>query len=161
MKILFICTHNRCRSILAEAIANHFGEGLIEAASAGSEPADKVHPMTIKALQAKNIPVKGLHCKSWDEMEDFEADFVLTVCDNAAGESCPLWFGMSLRVHWGLEDPSLIEGSEEEILAAFNRTIEILTARIKTLAETVRGNPGRTVILKTLENLALQFKTGE
>lgn len=153
MKILFICTHNRCRSIVAEAIANHFGEGLIEAASAGSEPADKVHPMTLKALVANGIPVKGLHSKTWDDMEDFEADFVITVCDSAAGESCPLWFGMSLRAHWGLEDPSTIDGSEKEKLLAFNQTIEILTFRIKSLVETVKGNPGRTVILKELEKL--------
>lgn len=151
MKILFICTHNRCRSILAEAIANHFGEGLIEAASAGSEPAGKIHPMTIKALEAKGIPVEGLHSKSWDDMEDFEADFVITVCDNAAAEKCPLWFGMSLRAHWGLEDPSLAEGSENEKLAAFNQTIEILTFRIKSLLEIIKDNPSRTVILKTLE----------
>lgn len=154
MKILFICTHNRCRSILAEAIANHCSEGLIEAASAGSEPAGEVHPMTLKALEFHHIPVKGLYSKSWDEMEDFEPDFVITVCDNAASEVCPVWFGKSLRAHWNLKDPSTVVGSEAEKLAAFGETIALLTARVREIVELLKLTPCRTQVLNTLNCLA-------
>jgi arsenate reductase len=154
MKILFICTHNRCRSILAEAIANHFSEGQIEAASAGSEPAGAVHPMTLKALEFHNIPVAGLYSKSWEEMEDFEPDFVITVCDSAAHEPCPLWFGKSLRAHWNLKDPSTVVGSDPEKLAAYGETIALLTVRIRELVDLLDHYPCRTRVLNTLNFMA-------
>ena len=154
MKILFICTHNRCRSILAEAIANHCSEGLIEAASAGSEPAGEIHPMTLKALEFHNIPTDGLYSKSWEEMEDFEPDFVITVCDSAANESCPVWFGKSLRAHWSLKDPSIVTGSEAEKLAAYGETITLLTSRIREITGLLRHYPCRTQVLNTLNCMA-------
>ncbi len=133
LKILFICTHNRCRSILAEAIANSDGEGLIEARSAGSEPAGEVHPLTIKYLAEHNIPVINLQSESWDKYEDFDPDLVITVCCKAAQEICPVWFGKSRQLHWELEDPSAIVGDEMEIASAFTNTINILKNQIDKL----------------------------
>tara|TARA_R110000824_G_scaffold318073_2_gene505299 strand:- start:44153 stop:44626 length:474 start_codon:yes stop_codon:yes gene_type:complete len=133
LKILFICTHNRCRSILAEAVSNFYGQGLIEACSAGSNPADQVHPLTLRALRKKGIPISGLKSKSWDEFEDSDFDYVITVCDKAANEPCPLWFGKSRQVHWGLADPSAITGDPEIIDKAFKKTIKLLKQRIKQI----------------------------
>jgi len=133
MKILFVCTHNRCRSILAEAMANQLGDGMISATSAGSAPAGEVHPMTLQALKSRGVPVKGLHSKSWDNLDSLIPDVVITVCDNAAGEECPLWLGEALKAHWGLADPSSLEGSKEEKMQAFDDTMNSLATRINGL----------------------------
>ena len=133
LKILFICTHNRCRSILSEAITNHVGQGKIEAQSAGSQPVGEVHPLSIKYLQEAGISTEGLISQSWDEFEDFAPDVVITVCDSAAGEACPLWFGKSVKVHWGLADPSKLSGSEDEIAQAFRATIDEITRRVNAM----------------------------
>jgi arsenate reductase len=133
MKLLFICTHNRCRSILAEAVTNHYGKGVLTAKSAGSQPVGEVHPLSLRYLSEADIPTAGLTSQSWDEHESWQPDVVITVCDSAAGEQCPVWFGRSLKVHWGLVDPSRLEGSEQEIAAAFQNTIELLKTRIEKL----------------------------
>ena len=138
MKVLYICTHNRCRSILSEAITNHVAGDVITAKSAGSQPAGEVHPLSLKYLNEAGIPTEGLQSQSWDEFEAFAPDLVITVCDSAAGESCPVWFGKSVKVHWGLSDPSKLTGSEEDIARAFNDTITQISARVtdlKTIAE--------------------------
>ena len=134
MKILYICTHNRCRSILSEAITNHFAKDKIIAKSAGSQPVGQVHPLSIKYLEEAGISTQGLISQSWDEFEDFAADVVVTVCDSAAGETCPVWFGNSVKVHWGLTDPSKLEGSEAEIADAFRATIAEIKNRVEQLA---------------------------
>jgi arsenate reductase len=136
LKLLFICTHNRCRSILAEAITRHESKGLIDVRSAGSQPVGEVHPLSLKYLAECGIDTKDLRSQSWDEFEDFSPDFVITVCDSAAGEQCPLWMGNSQKVHWGLKDPSKIEGTEEILRNAFHETIDILTHRINRVLET-------------------------
>jgi arsenate reductase len=133
MKILYICTHNRCRSILSEAITNHLSNGLIEARSAGSQPTGMVHPLSIKYLEKTGYPTDGLRSQSWDVFEDFQPDLVITVCDSAAGEACPVYFGKSVKVHWGLSDPSKIAGTEEVKEAAFISCINEIAARVKTL----------------------------
>lgn len=137
MKILYICTHNRCRSILSEAITNHLsltrGQGSIQAKSAGSQPAGAVHPLSIKYLKEAGIPTEGLVSQSWDELESFAPDVVITVCDSAAGESCPVWFGQSVKVHWGLADPSKVKGSEEEKAQAFRDTLAEIQQRVTDL----------------------------
>lgn len=138
MKVLYICTHNRCRSILSEAITNHVAGDVITAKSAGSQPVGEVHPLSLKYLSEAGIPTEGLQSQSWDEFEAFAPDLVITVCDSAAGESCPVWFGKSVKVHWGLSDPSKLTGSEEDIARAFNDTIAQISARVtdlKTIAE--------------------------
>ena len=133
MKILYICTHNRCRSVLSEALTNHVGGGRIEARSAGSQPVGEVHPLTKRYLAEHGVPTHGLSSKSWDDMEDFTPDLVVTVCDSAAGESCPVWMGKTLKLHWGLEDPSKIEGSDAEKAAAFRATISEIENRVERL----------------------------
>jgi len=138
MKVLYICTHNRCRSILSEAITNHVAGDMITAKSAGSQPVGEVHPLSLKYLNEAGVPTEGLQSQSWGEFEAFAPDLVITVCDSAAGESCPVWFGKSVKVHWGLSDPSKLTGSEEDIARAFNDTIAQISARVtdlKTIAE--------------------------
>ena len=135
MKILFICTHNRCRSILSEAIANDAKDPRLQAASAGSQPVGEVHPLSIKYLQEQGISTDGLKSQSWDELESFEADVVVTVCDSAAGEACPVWFGKSIKLHWGLEDPSKVQGSDEQIKAAFLTCMNEIKYRITKILQ--------------------------
>jgi arsenate reductase len=134
-KFLFICTHNRCRSILSEAMTNHLAEGKIVAYSAGNQPAGQVHPLSIKYLEARGIPTDGLKSQSWDDFESIEPDVVITVCDNAANEPCPVWFGNCVKVHWGLPDPSKLEGSDEEIKNAFFAVMDTIEKRIRKVLE--------------------------
>ncbi|MFQ3234500.1 MAG: arsenate reductase [Paraglaciecola sp.] len=133
VKILYICTHNRCRSILSEAITNHLGAGKIVAKSAGSQPTGAVHPLSIKYLNEAGIATDGLCSQSWDEFATFAPDVVITVCDAAGAEACPLWFGESEKVHWALQDPSKMLGSEAQIADAFNATIAEITQRVQAL----------------------------
>jgi arsenate reductase len=135
MKVLFICTHNRCRSILSEAITDHLGGDLLEAKSAGSQPVGEVHPLSLKYLKEKGVPIQGLSSQSWDEFEDFAPDLVVTVCDSAASETCPVWFGKTRVMHWGLSDPSKLEGSEQEIRSAFFNTMAIIERRTQALID--------------------------
>ena len=132
-KLLFICTHNRCRSILSEAISNHYGQGQIEAKSAGSQPCGEVHPLSLKYLNEAGIDTQGLSSQSWDEFEDYAPDVVITVCDSAAKETCPVWFGQHIQLHWGLSDPSKVRGNEQEKAAAFSQCIQSITARTQAL----------------------------
>lgn len=133
MNILFICTHNRCRSILSEAISNHLSQGKFTAYSAGSQPVGEVHPLSLKYLQERHIPVDGLYSKSWNEGEFPAPDIVITVCDSAANEACPLWLGNASKVHWGLPDPSKLQGSEDEIRKAFFDVMDTIETRINKL----------------------------
>jgi arsenate reductase len=123
---------------LSEAITNHVAGDVITAKSAGSQPAGEVHPLSLKYLNEAGVLTEGLKSQSWDEFEAFAPDLVITVCDSAAGESCPVWFGKSVKVHWGLSDPSKLTGNEEDIARAFNDTIAQISARVtdlKTIAE--------------------------
>ncbi len=153
MKLLFICTHNRCRSILAEAIANQFGQGRLLARSAGSQPVGEVHPLSLKYLAEQGISIAGLCSQSWDEHESWAPDVVITVCDSAAGEACPVWFGNAVRVHWGLADPSAIDGSEAEVRQAFLTTIGALKGRIEKLLSFNFESMSREELLALLNSL--------
>lgn len=132
--VLFLCTGNSARSILAESIMNKSGKGLFRAFSAGSHPNGKVNPLALDLLKSFDFPTEGLHSKSWDE---FAApggphfDFVITVCDNAAGEVCPVWIGKPTTVHWGIPDPAAVQGPDIEKKAAFNQAFKLLDRRIK------------------------------
>ncbi|MAY37105.1 MAG: low molecular weight phosphatase family protein [Spongiibacteraceae bacterium] len=141
MKILYICTHNRCRSILSEAISNQRAEGLLVARSAGSQPAGEVHPLSLRYLAQRAYRTEDLQSQSWDAFEDFAPDLVVTVCDSAAGEACPLYFGKSVKVHWGLSDPSKIEGSEAELEQAFMTCIDEIERRVDQLIELAKDRP--------------------
>lgn len=133
MHILYICTHNRCRSILSEAITNHLCDKKIQASSAGSQPVGEVHPLSIKYLKEKGISTAGLQSQSWHDFEQNQPDIVVTVCDSAAAETCPIWFGDTLQVHWGLTDPSKLEGSENEIRSAFYTVMQTIEHRVNAL----------------------------
>jgi len=143
MKVLFICTHNRCRSILAEAIFNesskNIGNGRLEARSAGSQPAGQVHPLSVRALKDKGINTQGLNSQSWDDHRSWQPDIVITVCDSAAQESCPTWFDGCCNLHWGLNDPSKLEGTKEEVMLAFKELIEKIEARACAVANAVNN----------------------
>ena len=140
MKILYICTHNRCRSILSEAISNSLAGEVISAKSAGSQPVGEVHPLSIKYLQQLGFSTDNLQSQSWDDFENFQPDVVVTVCDSAAGETCPVYFGASIKVHWGLSDPSKVQGDESEIEKAFLACITEITERVKELERIASHN---------------------
>lgn len=134
--VLFICTHNSARSILAEALLNHFGGGRFKGYSAGSFPSGTVNPMALATLERLHVPVVDARSKNWEEFAAPGApalDFVFTVCDNAAGEVCPIWPGQPMSAHWGVPDPSNVEGTEEEVERAFRDTALILKRRIELL----------------------------
>ena len=124
MKLLFICTHNRCCSILCEAIATQRGAGSLQAASAGSAPVDAVHPLTLRYLEERGYQTSGLRSQSWEDLAAFNPDRMVTVCDSAAGETCPLWMGEVEKNHRGLPDPSRAEGSAVAIRSAFMAVID-------------------------------------
>ena len=130
MKFLFICTHNRCRSILCEAIASQRGAGFLEAASAGSAPVDAVHPLTLRYLGERGYQTTGLQSQSWEGLAAFNPDRVITVCDSAAGEVCPLWMGEVEKIHWGLPDPSRVEGDQEAVRSAFLAVIDRIENKV-------------------------------
>ena len=132
--ILFLCTGNSARSILAETVANRLGEGRFKAYSAGSFPTGRVNPFAITLLDSIGVPTAGLRSKSWDEFAGPDGptlDFVITVCDNAAGEVCPIWLGHPVQSHWGLPDPAAVEGSDDEKLHAFLATYATLSERLE------------------------------
>ncbi|WP_312169650.1 arsenate reductase ArsC [Stutzerimonas kunmingensis] len=129
MKILFLCTANSCRSILAEALFNHLAPAGMRAFSAGSEPRGDINPLTLEALARAGIAADDLYSKSSDAHQALNPDFVITVCDKAAGEACPVYFGPATKAHWGLVDPSESVGSPEEIKAAFDATLVWLKLR--------------------------------
>ena len=134
-KILVLCTGNSCRSIMAEGLINHFGKDDFQAFSAGSNPAGYVHPMSIKTLERVGIFKSDYKSQSWDEFSDMEFDLVITVCDNAAGEACPVYLTSAPKVHWGVEDPAKFKGSEEEIENEFQRIFAILAKRTHAMVE--------------------------
>lgn len=132
--VLFLCTGNSARSIMGEVLINKWGGGRFVGFSAGSYPKGQVNPLTLQLLQHLQLPVKGLRSKSWDEFAAPgapELDFVFTVCDQAAGETCPVWPGQPITAHWGMEDPAAVEGTEAHKLAVFNSVFRGLESRIK------------------------------
>ena len=145
--VLFLCTGNSARSILGEALINHWGRGKFCRFSAGSHPKGQVHPIALQLLTQMKLPTEGLRSKSWDEFAaptGPHLDFVFTVCDNAAGEVCPYWPGQPMTAHWGLEDPAAVEGPDTEKWLAFRKTFGQLESRIK-LQERIDAI-GRTAI---------------
>jgi arsenate reductase len=132
--VLILCTGNSARSIMAEAAFNKLGVGRFKAYSAGSQPTGTVHPLAIEQIQTLNYPVEALRSKSWDEFAAPDApvmDFVITVCDKAAGEVCPVWPGRPITAYWGFEDPAAIPGDEDERRRAFKSVFNFILARIR------------------------------
>ncbi len=134
--LLFLCTGNSARSILAEALANQMAKGRFHAYSAGSHPRGRVHPMALRVLEEAGIATDGLRSKPWDEFATPEApqmDLIITVCDKAAGEACPLWPGHPVTAHWGIEDPASVAGSQEQVHKAFGKALQLLQHRLSLL----------------------------
>jgi arsenate reductase len=148
--VLFLCTGNSARSILAESLLNHWGNGKFRGYSAGSFPKEQVNPISIALLKQLKFPTEGLRSKSWDEFAAPGApplDFVITVCDNAAGEVCPVWPGKPMTAHWGVPDPAAVEGSEAKKWEAFREAFGALESRVKTFI----GLPIETLDANTLK----------
>ena len=136
LNVLFLCTGNSARSILAEAYLNAAGKGRFKAYSAGSKPGGRVNPFALELLERSRIDTTGVRSKSWDEFakpDSPKMDFVFTVCDNAAAETCPYWPGQPLTAHWGVADPAAVEGSDDEKRKAFAQAYTALSARINLL----------------------------
>ncbi len=146
MNVLFLCTGNSCRSILAEATFNHLAPAGWQALSAGSRPTGQVHPRALALLARAGIATSGYHSKSWEDLP-VTPDIVITVCASAAGETCPAYLGPVLRGHWGVEDPAHVQGSDPEIDAAFDSAYRILRARIEAFLAlplaALRQNPAQ------------------
>lgn len=131
--VLFLCTGNSARSVLSEALLNQRGQGKFRAFSAGSHPTGRVNPFALEFLQANGFPTEGLRSKNWDEFAHADSpqiDFIFTVCDNAAGEACPIWPGKPMTAHWGIPDPAAVEGSDDDKRAAFREAFRLLERRI-------------------------------
>ena len=150
--VLFLCTGNTARSIIAESALRQEGRGRFNAYSAGSHPKGSVNPFALAFLQANRLPVDGLRSKSWDEFAAPDApplDFVITVCDNAAGEVCPIWPGQPVTAHWGVPDPAAVTGTDDEIHKAFANVAHTLIHRIRIFT---------SLPMEKLDRLALQAR---
>lgn len=148
--VLFLCTGNSARSVIGEVLLNHWGKGRFHAYSAGSQPKSAVNPLTLELLRAMKLPTDGLRSKSWNEFARPDAprmDFVFTVCDQAAAETCPVWPGQPITAHWGVPDPAAVAGTHEKKMAAFRDAFQRLDTRIKLFL---------ALPLEKLDRLALQ-----
>lgn len=153
--VMFLCTGNSARSIIAESVLRKDGAGKFNTYSAGSQPKGEVNPFAIETLAGHHYPVEGLRSKSWDEFAVPGApqlDFVFTVCDNAAGEACPVWPGQPVTAHWGVEDPAAVEGTDAEKRVAFATTLRYMKLRIAAFA---------ALPVESLERLSLTAKLHE
>ena len=153
--VLFLCTGNSARSLIAEALLRHWGKDRFRAFSAGSHPKGEVHPLALEVLRRHHIPTDSLRSKSWDELATADAprlDFVFTVCDRAASEVCPIWPGQPMTAHWGLPDPAAVHGTDAEKARAFQATFRELDARLKVFT---------SLRLETLDRVALKQQLDE
>jgi arsenate reductase (thioredoxin) len=162
-QVLFLCTGNSARSILAESLVNHWGRGRFIGHSAGSSPRGQVHPIALELLRQMKLPTDGLRSKSWNEFAQPNApqlDFVFTVCDNAAGEMCPIWPGQPMTAHWGVEDPAAVEGSDTGKWLAFRLAFRELENRIKVFTSLPLRSLDRAKLQQRLEEIG-QSRTSD
>lgn len=161
--VLFLCTGNSARSILGEALVNYRGRGRFRGFSAGSMPTGRVHPMTLKLLRELELPVDGLCSKSWEEFAGAEApqmDFVFTVCDSAAAETCPVWPGQPITAHWGIPDPAAATGDEAARMKAFRIAFDLLEARIREFVSLPISSLDRLSLQRDIERIGRAGDTG-
>ena len=161
LNVLFLCTHNSARSILAEAMLNHLGQGRFKAYSAGSSPREnqKPNPLALETLTKAGISTEGLYSKSWDEFAKPDAphmDLVITVCDNAAGEVCPFWPGQPATAHWGYADPSEGDADDDHKRKAFMQTLHMIGKRLEIFVNLPLASLGKMTLEKTARELAQQ-----
>jgi protein-tyrosine-phosphatase len=162
--VLFLCTGNSARSILAEAILNHTGQGRFRAFSAGSHPGGKVNPWAIELLARQGLEVAALRSKSWDEFAAPGApqiDFIFTVCDNAAGEVCPVWPGHPMTAHWGIEDPAAVQGDDEHKRKAFSKAFAEMNRRISLFTSLSLVKLDAMAIKRELDQIGRLREKGE
>ena len=162
--VLFLCTGNSARSILAEAILNHTGKGRFRAYRAGSHPGGKVNPFAIELLTKQGLAVADLRSKNWDEFAVPGAphlDFVFTVCDNAAGEVCPIWPGQPMTAHWGIEDPAAVEGSDADKRKAFTKAFAEMNRRISLFTSLPLPKLDAMAIKRELDQIGRLREKGE
>lgn len=155
-RVIFLCGENACRSIMAEALLNHMGQGRFVAYSAGVEPKGSVHPMAIEVLTGLGVSTEGLHSKHWSHFQGNDApafDFVFTLCDDLSGEKCPMVSGQPLRAHWGLEDPSKFEGSEDIRTMKFKETAVILESCVRMLTEISLEGLSKVSLKETVQGI--------
>jgi arsenate reductase len=160
--VLFLCTGNSARSILAESLLNHWGQGRFRAFSAGSFPKGQVHPLALGLLKRMNLPSEGFRSKSWDEFVSPVAppiDFIFTVCDNTAGEVCPVWPGKPMTAHWGIADPAAVEGCDADKAFAFRKALTELETRIKLFTELPIAALDKMALRETLHAIGQQPAT--
>jgi arsenate reductase len=162
--VLFLCTGNSARSILAESLLNHWGRGKFRGFSAGSFPKGQVHPMALELLKRMNLPTEGLRSKSWDEFAATGApplDFIVTVCDNAAGEVCPIWPGKPMTAHWGIADPAAADGTDADKDFAFRTALKELEGRIKLLIDLPVASLDRMKLQESLRAIGKQWTAAD
>lgn len=135
LNVFVICTGNSCRSVMCEALLNHLGQGRVQAYSAGSHPIGKINEGALATLKRHDLPTEGYKSQSWEDFEDTPMDIVITVCDNAAGEACPLYLTKVVSAHWGVADPGHVKGTEAEKMTAFEKTFGLLEQRVKKMLE--------------------------
>jgi arsenate reductase len=157
--VLFLCTGNSARSIMAEAILNYRGKPKLSAFSAGSHPSGQVRPEALRELEAAHLPTAGARSKSWDEFAQPgapEMNFVFTVCDNAANEVCPVWSGHPMTAHWGIPDPALVKGTEDEVQRSFREAFIALDRRIGLFLSLPLQALDRLAIQKEIDRIGKQ-----
>jgi arsenate reductase len=157
--VLFLCTGNSARSIMAEAILNRKGHPFFHAYSAGSHPSGRVRPEALAQIESARMPVEGFRSKNWDEFANSGApqmDFVFTVCDNAANEICPVWPGQPMTAHWGVADPAAVQGTPDQIERAFREAFVILDRRISLFLSLPLSTLGQLAIKKEIDRIGLQ-----
>jgi protein-tyrosine-phosphatase len=162
--VLFLCTHNSARSVIAECIINRLGAGKFRGFSAGSTPRGSIHPYALDLLRNQNYDVSGLRSKSWDEFAvpgALHMDFVFTVCDDAAGEVCPIWPGQPMTAHWGVPDPSAVDGTEAEKRFAFADTHRMLYLRLSIFVNLPIASIGRLALQKQLRDMGRAHAASE
>ena len=162
--VLFLCTGNSARSILAESLLNHHGRGKFRAYSAGSFPKGEINPLALELLRQLDLPADGLRSKSWEEFTHAGApalDFIITVCDNAAGEVCPVWPGHPIPAHWGLPDPAAVVGSDAEKMLAFRETVRALEKRIKPFVELPVASLDRLEVQERVREIGRMSRTDD
>ncbi len=153
--VLVLCTGNSCRSVIGEALFNHLGVGRINAFSAGSFPVGKINPNALATLGNHGLPTEGFSSQSWDEFAEQTIDIVITVCDNAARETCPVYLNNAISAHWGLADPAHVTGTAEQIKAAFENTYAIMESRVKKMLALPLDDLTDAQLSKQLNDIAI------
>lgn len=155
--VLVLCTGNSCRSVMGEALVNHLGAGRFKAYSAGSNPIGRINVGALATLARHDLPTEGYTSKSWEALEGIDFDILIAVCDSAAGEACPVYLSSAIRTNWGVADPGHVEGTPEEVIAAFEATFATLKHRITRLVELPLESMSREQLSQELDRIGQEM----